>query len=398
MMTRSAIFLLASAFAAVLTLAAQPRGAQAAPVWKTSPERGFLDDAMAFDSGGQRFAYIHSDSATFTTIKLVDLATRQPSGTIDGLSPKQVPRSLAFSEDGSRLLYLASDAKTETYQARLFDSQSGKPIGKPLLGLTWASAIAYQGTPHLAAVVRRGNPARAHRIELSLYSLSEMRRVKRATIAILADGTLRKPPLRVLYWGPGHLWLVGMKRGGYDKKRDIRLPDAAARYDLITGQIAWTHAPKQLVSWNNAVNLRNDHPYMTQFAHVSNDMQKLLFVDEKNAIHALKTAVPWHHYEPKSLTQKESWRDGALYLSLTIDPVNRDAVAKKKADRERCDIYRVNSDRSLSLLGAILTDKRRFTWAVGNRHIAYLRKLKGFGRGGKTLEIYAQGEDQPYQR
>jgi hypothetical protein len=36
----------------------------------------------------------------------------------------------------------------------------------------------------------------------------------------------------------------------------------------------------------------------------------------------------------------------------------------------------------------VLTDNRRFTWTVGPGLFAYLRKLKGFGRGGKEIALY----------
>ena len=72
------------------------------------------------------------------------------------------------------------------------------------------------------------------------------------------------------------------------------------------------------------------------------------------------------------------------------------AVARKKADVERMDLYRIDESSSAATprvipLGRVVTGKRGFKWVVGKQHFAYLRKLKGFGRGGNALEIYPIG-------
>jgi hypothetical protein len=73
---------------------------------------------------------------------------------------------------------------------------------------------------------------------------------------------------------------------------------------------------------------------------------------------------------------------------MTIDPVNPDAVARRKADKERVDIYRIAPGPKAVPIGQVLTEGRRFAWVVGEAHFAYLRKLKGFDRGGNKIEIY----------
>ena len=80
---------------------------------------------------------------------------------------------------------------------------------------------------------------------------------------------------------------------------------------------------------------------------------------------------------------------------MTVDPVNPDAVRRKKADEERMDLYRLDSGPRATPLGQVPTGKRGFGWQAGRRFFGYLVKHKGFGRGGQELRIYRASEQQP---
>ena len=72
-----------------------------------------------------------------------------------------------------------------------------------------------------------------------------------------------------------------------------------------------------------------------------------------------------------------------------MDPVNPDALAKKVADPEAIDLYRVESTGGKAVkLARIPKGDRGFVWQAATNRWAVLRKHKGFDRGGAILEIY----------
>ncbi|PIE19422.1 MAG: hypothetical protein CSA65_02525 [Proteobacteria bacterium] len=361
------------------------------PQWSFKPSKGFVDDAMAFDVTGQRFAYIHTDSATFLDVVIIGVGDWKQQLKISVPGATKVPASLAFSADGSRLVFIWADTRTGKQGVELFDLSKG---GKLITSAKDASTIAlveYKGQQVLSVAKERQDKRGNVRVSVSLHRLADLKRIKRAKLKVGVDTRIKRPPLRVLYWERGHLSLVGVRKGKYDRKRDVRRPDVAIRWDILERKQLWAQEPKDLVKWNRAISFRNNHSGANSFVHVGESLKTLYLVDRNNQLKAIKTPVKWRLYEPRSLKQRESWDGNTLYFSMTIDPVNPEAVARKKADKERADIYHVDASGKVKSIGRIFTGKRRFGWVVGKGRFAYLRKLKGFGRGGKSVEIHAIG-------
>ncbi|MCA9666480.1 MAG: hypothetical protein KC503_12855 [Myxococcales bacterium] len=368
-----------------LTIAAP---AHAKKTWSFSPKRGFVDDQMAFDASGNRLAYIHTDSATFLEIIVLDTQSKQKKLKINVDKPRRVPRALSFTPDGSKIVFVWMDGYKGTHAAMLFDASSGKLLKESKVGQK-ARVLAFGGQQVLVlrddVADKKGN----HRHVVTAYRTRDFRRVKAARLAVGADNRLRKPKLRLIYWEPGHVTLVGLRKGRYDRKRDIRLPDRAVRYHLLTRKTSWDYAPKKLMAWTKVINMRPKYSEQYRFLKVNDDYTKLYYVDRENQLSTIALPVKWVLYEHKSLVQHETWDGKTLYFSMTIDPVNKLAVARQKADKERCDIYRLDDGGKATPIGKVHTGKRKFSWIVGRSHFAYLRKLKGFGRGGKTLELHS---------
>lgn len=374
----------------VLLILADPTPAEAKPLWKHVPEKGFVDDAIAFSDDGARMAFMLSDSATFMEIAILELSSKKIIKRLPMGAVTRVPKALHFVGD-SALLLLWSDSQKGDHGADLI-WLDGKKKTKQIKGATHLQLVKYEGAKVLAAAYRRDKKSGAYKVRVQIHRLTDLRRTRAKSVAVRADATIKRPALRVLYWGPGMINLVGLKRGKYDKKRDIRLPDVAVWYDVLRGKEVSTFTPQKLIKWNHALEMREKHPHQRRFLHVDRNFKPLYLADERNTLVEIKTPVAWRLYEPKSLVQRESIDGKELIFSMTIDPVNPDAVARKKADKERADLYRVGPGGKALPLGKVFTDKRRFTWVTGKGHFAYLRKLKGFGRGGKSLELHAIGK------
>lgn len=388
--------LLGGAIAALLCLPAAPAAAQIIakpikPLFKVAPERGFIDDALAFDASGQRLAYIHSDSATFLDVIVLGVPSWKQELKIAVAGATKVPHRLLFSADGTRLIFIWADTRSGKQGVQLFDLTKNGKLLKEVKDASKIAVVEHGGQQVIAVATEKQDRKGNNAVTLGLHRLKDLKRLKRAALQVGSDNLIKRPPVRLLYWDPGMVQLVGMKKGKYDKKRDVRLPDIATRWDLARKKEIWSAEPKDLVLWNRALTFRNSHPGQYRFVHVGESQQNLFLSTRNNDLSKVKVPVKWGLYEPRSLKQRESWDGKTLYFSLTIDTVNAEAVARKKADAERADLYSLDASGTLKSLGRIFTDKRRFGWAVGGERFAYLRKLKGFGRGGKALEIYPLG-------
>ena len=93
-------------------------------------------------------------------------------------------------------------------------------------------------------------------------------------------------------------------------------------------------------------------------------------------------------YDPATL----AWQpldDKRAAVSLTIDPVNPDAVNRKKADPDDIDLYEVDRQTyAVHPLLRIAGEGRRSSWQLAGNRALLLRKGKGFDRGGVALELF----------
>lgn len=369
-----------------------PLHANAKKAWSTKADKGFIDDAMAF--GGEndaRFAFIATDAAQLLTIQVMKTAGFTKEAEVKVEPPNVVPKAMAFVGDGSKLVLLYQDGGSGQQGALLYELPSGKLLRKtPTAGTATLTVLKNEAVVSLVSSRTDAKNATTHSVQA--FRAADLKKVGAGTVAIGADQTLKQPPLRLLYFEPGHLSLVGMMKGKYDKKRDLRLPERAVRWSVLTRKELWSAEPKEVLLWVKATNMRPNHPGQLRFLQVSDDLKTLQTVDGDNELGQVSLPVPWKLYEPKSLEQAESWDGKTLWFSMTIDPVNADAVRRKKADKERVDLYRLDPGPKAVPLGQVLTDKRKFRWTVGGaRFFAYLRKLKGFGRGGSELEVHEIG-------
>jgi hypothetical protein len=351
------------------------------------PEQGFIEDAYAFDGSGGRLALVHADASSVAEVEIIDLAQAGASlARFDISAATTWVTSVAFVLDGQQVFLTGTTADEARVTGFLYDT-----VGKQKRKFGPATDVRLTdvaGTPAVAvynAVQRKDGVTH----ELSLFRLADGKPLaKKRVLKADVDGFVKPLDLRILYFKNGYAQLVGLKKGAYDKLKDQRLNDNEAVYDVAEGKVLRATPIGDLVAYAKLLKLRQQSPNHTSFALVGDDGRGIDVLTADDKLVRLETTLSFDHYDPKSL-QQQLGRDGKLYFSLTIDPVNPAAVTAKKADPVHIDLYSFDPQSGKTeRLARLPQNEREFTWAVAGGRWAVLRKHKGYGRGGPDLELY----------
>ena len=177
----------------------------------------------------------------------------------------------------------------------------------------------------------------------------------------------------------------GIKGGEWNKKDDQRSPDVEATYDLVTGKF---------VELTKIENLFEQRKRYQQIADAGAGTLDFVRIGDKGLEqwragkpHPLELDQPFASYEPKSLVTVMAG-DGSGWFALKVDPVNPDAVARKKADAEYLDIFKLTSDGKAVRKARILATGVRHRFGIAGDKFWLLERNNGFERGGKSIAVY----------
>ena len=371
----------AVAIAAALIASTSPsRADEPTPLSRFAATRGFIDDAFALSDDGAELAWLITDGATFCELHRARIAAGEiaptPCTTFNA-------ESLRFL-DGERVLLVDRDASTGLARAQIFDRKgAGKRLG-PFTDLALADVA---GVPAIVTHLRTG----------AAHAIVAVRRdtlapLARATLAVENDalrvGGAKGVSLREPRFVDGWTRIMGLRAGGFDKASDQRRPDGEARVDAFTGKILDEKPIGDRVARGQLEALLHKHEPESISIQWNEMPSQILLVNETEAT-PLVLPRPVAKYEPASL-HFASAGAGGLYLSLTVDPVNADAVRSKRADIDFVDLYRLDvAARTLSSVLRLDGKKHPTRWTIGADHLALLRKHAGFPRGGTALEVFA---------
>lgn len=359
-----------------------------------APDRGFVDDTIQFDGAGGRLLWVNSDSDQLCRIKVLDIDQGFADiNTIDlskvTLSPTDV--QFVLGGEGVFVAYRVGSDEDASKAAVLLNS-AGK-VKRKFGPATDVRLTTYDGDPVVVAYDVRRKRTKKGRVQLThtieARKLESGKRVgKKVSFVADENGLVKKLDFRIQYWLDDYLTAVGVKGGAWDRKEDQRSPDVEGRYDVPERMFSKKTPIKDVTTHAQATQIRQEHSNESSFLRVSNDLTALQWHRDGDAARIIEIRQAFHHYDPKSL-QYQLASDGGMYFSLTIDPVNSDAVARKKADPKWLDLYRVPADGAKAKrVGRILVGKRKVDWVASEEHWAVLYKHVGFSRGGTKLQIY----------
>jgi hypothetical protein len=367
----------------LLTASATAFAAPAAIQKYDAGSGGFIDDAFALRDDRKAVAFITTDGASAATLHLAEVGGKDAS--VSGAPTDAI--ALHWLAPGRVLVVSRREGAStaQVFTAAGPEKQKLGPFGRLALATV-------DGKRAIVTYTRTEKRAVEH--ALVAYGVDTLRPIKRRSWREDAEGQIRQgaSSLKPLWWADGFTVLATLRAGEYDKARDIRRPDRYARLDAFSGKILDEKEVQDVLAFTQVGLQRRDAPNLPVLARFSEDRRKLLVLDGI-AEHDVTLPRELRKYDPTTL-QWQTLDDKRVALSLTIDPVNPDAVQRKKADVDEIDVYEIDrASHAVRPLVRLNGEGRRAAWQIAGNRLALLRKGKGFDRGGVALEIYELTDD-----
>jgi hypothetical protein len=351
------------------------------------PEHGFIDDPFAFDGAGGRLAYVSADAASHAEIIVLDLAQRAQLMSVDISAFTTAPIEIEFALAGDHFFVIEQPGKTGPKRAALM-SASGKIVRTfgPADDIVRA-VVADQA----AVVLYTTSEARAKRRPKFVQHTVEVRGLatgkrigKRTTLSTDLTGHSKQLDFTFRYWANGYTSAVGIKGGTWDRREDQRSPDAEGWYDMPTRKFSRQMKIENVVDHTKRMQELSGHPNESAFLEVAQDLSGIRLVSEDKPTASVSLDIPFHRYDRTTLRYRRS-ADGGFLFPLAVDPVNPDAVARKRADKVWLDLYELapGATKAKRRARLHLADKRDVMWRATNRYWAVVPRHVGFDRGGK---------------
>jgi hypothetical protein len=203
-----------------------------------------------------------------------------------------------------------------------------------------------------------------------------------------ATGGLKSPAVRVIGFYDGYTRLLAERLGAYDKAADVRKPPRKVVIDALSGKLVEETEIADVAGWAVTGQLRRDHPGQSLFLDLNQDGSGVDMIDAMGKKQPVTLAVPFRLYDPKSLLAEEVSAPDALSFGLAVDPLNVDAIKRKKADLPMLDVYSADlAQGTVRLRGRIFTP-RPVTFRTRADKLVVLKRFKSFARGGDELQIF----------
>lgn len=368
--------------------AKQPQAIQgAAAVMQVTPESGFIDDVFAYDT--QRLAYVVADTSTRAELHVVQLGcatcVEKKQELIVDLSPVTL-RPVALKLVGQKAFVIGA-TEDGNQVAALVDLSKKAATSSYKLGPAAHISLVTRDGKQSVAVHKMTATKTGMRHEVELFNLETGKRLAKGKPFDLDKDHHKKLDLRVNHWSDGWTRVHGLKGGEWVKKENQRSPDTEATYDLVSGKFVENKAIADVVEQRKRHQLLADAGGQLEFARTAWD-NSAVHVWARGVMRVVEIDRPLQHYDPKSMLGVVA-ADGSAWLAFKIDPVNPEAVNRKKADPEYLDVFKLDAGATKAIMKARIPAKDlRFKFGVLDGYFWLLERSSGFDRGGRNITVY----------
>lgn len=350
----------------------------------TAPS-GFVDDVVASDDG--RLAYVVADASTIAQLHVMTLATKAEL-TVDLAAITLHPTALTLL--GARAFVVGTGEDGQHVAALVeLEAKGKKPAGAVVYKLgpaTDITVITRDGKPRV--VVHKATPTKdGTRHEVEFDAIDTGRRIAAGRpFEVDSSGKAAALDFRVNHWADGYARAMGLKAGEWTKQSDMKGPDTEATYDLVAGKITERAPITDLFEQRRRYQALADAGGQLDFLRMAWDNSGLQ-VWHAGKPHAVTLDQALSDYDPKSLTGTVL-PDGSAWIALKVDPVNAEAVARKKADPEYLDFFFAAPDGKATRKVRLVALGLRHRFGVAGDKLWVLERNNGFERGGRSLTLY----------
>lgn len=378
--------------------AARDKGAGPKPIeprasLKPPVGQGYFDEVFGLDDRGATLAVIREDGATFAKLETYDLTATPPKQTASfDLPDKNLnPVRIEVLPPGKGLILIARSRPDDSapVTALLLDA-AGKVLAKAGPATAFGRPPSGEGAPLLVAFERKPG---AHGAEATYtvtpHALATLAPAgKPHVFRTDAAGELKSPPVRLLGFFDGYTRILAERAGAYDKAADVRDRPRKTVIDTLTGKTLSESQIPDLLGWQVTAQLRHDHQDRSLFVDLNQDASGVDVIDAMGKKIPATLAVPFRLYDLKSLLAEEGPAPDHLTFSLAVDPLNPDAVKRRKPDLPMLDLYAADTSKGeVTFRGRVFTP-RPVTYRTRADTLVVLKRFKSFARGGDELQVF----------
>jgi hypothetical protein len=379
--------------AALAVAAKPPKQLEPRQTLKPPAGEGYFDDVFALDADGKRLAVIRTDGATFSKLEIYETASGKPLGGFNLPSENLVPVEMELLPGDAGVVIVGRekpDEEAPLYAFR-FDGK-GKQTAKvgPATAFGRPPADGSARARLLVAFTRKlGAKGAEATFTVAPYDINTLAPAGKPRVHhVDVSGELKPPGVRFIGFYDGYTRVFSERPGDYDKKADVRMPAKMAIIDAISGKVDKEGPIGDLLGWAQTGQLRREHDGRSVFVELNDDGSGVDVVDAMGKKRPTELAVPFHMYDPKSLRVEEGPAPGQLTFGIAVDPLNKDAVQRQKADLPMLDVYSANvAEGTAKLRGRVFTP-RPVTWRTRADVLVVLKRWKSYSRGGDELQIF----------
>jgi len=356
---------------------------------------GYFDEVFGVDDAGKQLAVIRGDGASFSRIETYDLEARPPrlTASFDPPSKSLIVTRIELLAAGKGMVLIGRDRPDDSAPLTAYLVDASGKVATKVGPATAFGRPPDDGTPRAALLVAFDRKLSGHGAEgtytVTPYTLATLAPAgKPRAYKTDAAGELKVPPARLIGFYDGYTRILGEKAGAYDKAADVRQPPKKVVVDAVTGKTASEGEIGDPVGWAVTGQLRRDHPGQSLFVDLNQDGSGVDVIDAMGKKVPASLEVPFHLYDPKTLLSEEGPTPNHLTFGIAVDPLNPEAIKRKKAEMPMLDLYVADtSDGAVKARGRVFTP-RPVTYRVRAQTLVVLKRFKSFARGGDEFQIF----------